>query len=374
MVEQRIKHDCAAILLSDPINIRYALDVSNLRVWALHNAFHYALVFADWYAIDFQSLGAAQQYLDLGTVDEIRPSKSWIYMYSGSELERAANLWATQIEDCLRERGSANRRLAVDKLDPPGVDALRRQNIIIVEGQALAETARSIKSADELELMRWSVRVCEAGMARVYEHSTAGQTEQEIWAELHYENIRSGGEWLETRLLTAGPRTNPWYQECSDHVAQSGDMLAFDTDMIGPYGYCADLSRSWTIDHMPMNESQRRLYSAALDQIRHNVDLIEIGMEYREYVEKAWPIPEKYLANRYVCALHGVGMSDEYPVIPSGPDAASLVEGRFAKGMLFCAESLIGEEGRGECVKLETQVVVTPRGAQRLDSFPWEEI
>ena len=24
-------------------------------------------------------------------------------------------------------------------------------------------------------------------------------------------------------------------------------MLSFDTDLIGPYGYCADLSRSWTV-------------------------------------------------------------------------------------------------------------------------------
>ena len=88
----------------------------------------------------------------------------------------------------------------------------------------------------------------------------------------------------------------------------------------------------------------------------------------------AWIIPEKYLANRYVCALHGVGMSDEYPVIPNGPDIARLVDGRFAEGMVFCVESLIGEENAGECVKLETQVVVTARGAQRLDSLPWEEI
>src|SRR5262245_53547449 len=83
--------------------------------------------------------------------------------------------------------------------------------------------------------------------------------------------------------LAVGPRTNLWYQECSDHVAKNGDMLAVDTDMIGPYAYCADLSRSWTIDHTAMNDGQRRLYSAALDQIGHNVELIEIGMEYREY-------------------------------------------------------------------------------------------
>jgi Xaa-Pro aminopeptidase len=369
IVEQVVRNDCAAILLSDPINIRYALDVSNMQVWALHNAFHYALVFADGHAIDFQSLGAPQLYNGLATVDETRPSKAWIYMYSGADLERAVDLWAADIADCLRARGCANRRLAVDKLDPPGVDALRR-----VEGQALAETARNIKNADELELMRWSIRVGEAGMARVYERSIAGKTEQEIWAELHYENIRSGGEWLETRLLAAGRRTNPWYQECSDHVVQTGDMLAFDTDMIGPYGYCADLSRSWTIGHIAMNDRQRRTYSAALDQIRHNVELIEPGMEYKEYVERTCSIPEKYVANRYVCALHGVGMSDEYPVVPNRPDAANLVEDRFAEGMVFCVESLIGEEGAGECVKLETQVVVTADGAERLDSFPWEEV
>jgi len=77
----------------------------------------------------------------------------------------------------------------------------------------------------------------------MYEVSEPGRTEREVWAELHYENARSGGEWLETKLLTAGPRTNPWYTECSDAVMELGDMIAFDTDMIGPYGYCADLSR-----------------------------------------------------------------------------------------------------------------------------------
>ena len=44
---------------------------------------------------------------------------------------------------------------------------------------------------------------------------------------------------------------------------------------------------------------------------------------------------------------------------PTRPDITSLVEGRFVEGMVFCVESLIGEQDAGECVKLETQVVVT---------------
>jgi hypothetical protein len=41
--------------------------------------------------------------------------------------------------------------------------------------------------------------------------------------------------------------------------------------------------------------------------------------------------------------------------------------------MTVCVESLIGEQSGRECVKLETQVLITATGPERLDSFPWEE-
>ena len=41
--------------------------------------------------------------------------------------------------------------------------------------------------------------------------------------------------------------------------------------------------------------------------------------------------------------------------------------------MTVCVESLIAEEG-SESIKLETQVVVTRNGVERLDSFPWEDV
>jgi len=42
--------------------------------------------------------------------------------------------------------------------------------------------------------------------------------------------------------------------------------------------------------------------------------------------------------------------------------------------MVVCVESLVGEKDGRECVKLETQVLVTPEGIERLDSFPWEDV
>ena len=374
LVEQVVRHDCAAILLYDPINIRYALDLSNMQLWATHNPFHYAMLFADSHAIEFAYRGAEHLADGFETVNEVRPGNAWFYMYTADRLQERVDSWADELVATLKERNGGNMRLAIDKLDPPGAEALRRRGVVIVEGQALTEIARSIKSAEELELMRWTVRVCEAGMARLYDYSLPGKTEQEIWAELHYENIRSGGEWLETRLLTVGRRTNPWFQECSDHIARLGDMLSFDTDMIGPYGYCADLSRSWTIGHTQMTAPQRDLYLVAREQIEHNLSRLKAGLSFEEFNAKSWRIPEKFAACRYSVAMHGVGLADEYPSIPLHPDWSASYRGHFGKNMTVCVESLIGEEGKGECVKLETQVVITPTGAERLDSFPWEDL
>lgn len=366
------EHDCAALLLYDPVNIRYALDSSNMGVWSLHNAARYALILADGPAILFEFAGAEHLNEGLQTIDEIRTARIWLYLMAGEHLESRVAVWADEIADIVTSKGR-NRRLAVDKLEPPGVAALERRGIEIVEGQELTERARSIKSADEQELMRWTIRVCEAGIARMYEVSEPGRTEREIWAELHFENARSGGEWLETKLLTAGSRTNPWYRECSDYVVCPGDMISFDTDMIGPYGYCADLSRSWTCGHVAMTPKQRELYCAAREQIEHNMALLKPGLAFAEFNERSWRIPEKYLPYRYTLALHGTGMADEWPSVLLHPDFAKNHGGCFEENMVVNVESLIAEEG-SESVKLETQVLITKRGAERLDSFPWEEV
>jgi Xaa-Pro aminopeptidase len=372
LVEQLHKHDCGAILLYDPCNIRHALDVSNMQVWMLHNPSHYALICADGHAVDFEYKGAEHVAIGLETINEVRPAIAWFYFAAGDRMEERLKPWSQEIAGIVKAHGGGSKRLAVDKCETPGTDALRALGLTIVEGQELTEHARSIKSPEEIELMRWTVRVCEAGMARMYEHSLAGKTEQEIWAELHYENIRSGGEWLETRLLAIGERTNPWFQECSDHIGKAGDMLSFDTDMIGPYGYCADLSRSWTIGHAKMSNKQHELYSAALEQINHNLALLKPGISFREFNEKSWRIPERYLSRRYSVALHGVGMADEYPSCALHPDFDRNYSGTLEENMTVCVESLIGEEGGKECIKLETQAVITGKGATRLDSFPWE--
>ncbi len=66
-------------------------------------------------------------------------------------------------------------------------------------------------------------------------------------------------------------------------------------------------------------------------------------------------------------------MADEWPGILLHPDFDHSFSGFIEENMVLNVESLIAEAG-SESIKLETQVLVTSRGVERLDTFPWEDI
>src|SRR5215472_2525577 len=166
--------------------------------------------------------------------------------------------------------GRSGRRLGVDRLDILGIRALEREGFVPVEGQRLLELARSVKSQDEITCMRSALDVADVGMRRMKSALHPEITENELWAELHHANIALGGEWIESRLLSSGPRTNPWFQESSSRIIQAGDLVSFDTDLIGPYGYCADVSRTFFCGPGRPTGNQRELYAFAAEQVAHN--------------------------------------------------------------------------------------------------------
>ncbi|MDN3718733.1 M24 family metallopeptidase [Roseibium salinum] len=199
-----------------------------------------------------------------------------------------------------------------------------------------------------------------------------GLTEAELWSVLHKSVIEQNGDYIETRLLSAGARTNPWFQETSDNVIGANELIALDTDVVGCHGYYADFSRTFHAGPDRPSDVQRELYKTAHEQVHHNIDILHPGMTFREYADKAWNIPEKFYANRYYLSAHGCGMTGEYPYLyhhGDFPDAG--YDGVVEPGMTLCVESYIGEEGAREGVKLEQQLLVTADGIQVLSRFPF---
>ena len=136
------------------------------------------------------------------------------------------------------------------------------------------------------------------------------------------------------------------------------------SDMVGPDGYLADISRSYVCPGRRPTDEQWILYEIAQEQVLHNASLLRAGLEFRDFIDRAWQVPDAFVNNRYMTLIHGVGMVDEFPGIVDVQDFADWgYDGVFEENMVVSVESYIGREGGAEGVKLEQQVLVTARGA-----------
>lgn len=362
--------DCA--VLFDPINIRYATGTRNMQVWSMHNACRYAFIAVEGPTVLFDYAGSAHLATGIESVDEVRPAISWDYFAAGTRNVELAGKWAKGIAD-LVARHSTRRCLGVDRLDLLPLRALEQMGIGLSDAKPALEGARSIKSSIELRQMEAAYACCSDSIESMRAKVVPGMRESEALAALLAANIERGGEYMETRLLTSGPRTNPWFQETTDRIMQEGDLMVFDTDLVGPYGIFTDLSRAWVIGEAQPDKEQRFLYRLAYEQLQHNISLLAPGVAFQEFATRAWPIPKKYVGNRYAELLHGVGLAVEYPLVYHEQDAgASQYDGVFEPGMTVCLESYIGAPGGAQGVKLEQPIYIGADGIRPLCAYPFE--
>ena len=374
--EQMENNNVGATILFDPINIRYATDARNMSLFTMHTLARFVFIPQSGPVILYDYPKSKHLSQDLCTIDEVREVVSWDFFSSGDKVEKNAKTWSQQVDDLMQSYSRDNKHLAIDICDPVGIQALQNNySYILCNAQNLTERARSIKSLDELVCMQASIEVAEKGINLIHEKLEAGQTEEELWSYFHKVNIENGGEWFETRLFTSGPRTNPWFQECSNRAIEKGDLVAFDTDMVGPYGYCADISRTFVEDGK-LNVEQKKLHDLAVENIKYNEQLIKAGTMFREFAEKAWKLPDNCYDNHYPCQVHGIGMCDEWPFIafPNKDYSNGDFNSVFEENMTITIESYIGEVGGREGVKLEDQYLVTKEGLKLLTNHPLNQV
>ena len=360
-----------AVLVVDPVNLRYATGTRNMQVWTMHNIVRYALAFADGPTVLFDLATGRHLSAGLESVSDVRSSIPFDYMLVAGNAGAMAKSWAEQIRETLRERGCATDTLAVDRADTLMIASLDALGVCVVDGKSILEHARAIKSAEEIRAFRVSLATCEQSVRSLYEFAVPGVTESEAFGHLVGQSISRGGEYPETRLLTGGPRTNPWFQETSDRAIQAGELLSFDTDLIGPMGFYNDISRSWVIGERRPTRRQATLLDISAEQVAHNVDLLRPGMSFVEFASKAYRLPDAYLANRYADLVHGCGLGVEYPFVLYPEDAADgMYDGRFEANMIVCVESYVGALDGPEGVKLEQPVLITDLGPEVLCTLP----
>ncbi len=365
------KNNLEACILFDPVNVRYALDSVNMSIYNMHNLTRYCFIPINGPTILYEYFNCEILSKHLNLIDEIRPAITWDYFSNGGKANAQLSKWINEVKD-LSKNFFKSKRIAIDVLNGPAVTALNKEGIEVVDAKLILEQARVLKSPDELICMKAAIEVAEKGVSKMQAELKPGMTEDELWSILHKINIENGGEWIECRILSSGERTNPWMQESSNKIMQQGEIVAFDTDMVGPYGYCADISRAFVVGHK-FNDEQKKLYSMARDQIDHNFRLIKPGMSFKEFVKKSWVLSDEYYGNRYSCMVHGIGLCDEWPNIRYPTDGGE-ESGTFEKNMTITLESYIGKFGGKEGVKLEQQYLIGENGLELMSHHPLEDI
>jgi len=372
--EQMARHDVDACLLFDPVNIRYATGARNMQVFTQRNPARYLFLPQSGPVILFEFTGCEHLADGLETIDEVRPAITASFVAAGPDITERERVWARETAALIRAHCGAGATVGIERVNAGAAMSLAGEGFRIVDAQQPVELARAIKSDEELKCVRSSMRATERAVDMLRSFVRPGLSEEQLWSVLHQGVIAQGGDYVETRLLNAGERTNPWFQEASGNIIGENELIALDTDVVGCFGYYADFSRTFHSGPGTPTEKQRTLYKTALEQLRHNMGILHAGMTFREYSEKAWDIPERYLVNRYYLSAHGCGMTGEYPYLYHRMDFGHAgYDGVIEPNMVICVESYIGEEGGKEGVKLEQQCLVTESGLEVLSQYPLEE-
>lgn len=363
-----------AVVLFDPYNQRYATGTRNMFGYFLRNSTRYFFIPTEGPVVLFDYPQSYHVSASADTVDEVRPSKLVWSSVSGKDSD-TVRPFAQEITDLLKTHGGGSMKVGMDRCSHIQALALETEGCTVVDcAGAILTEVRAVKTKEEVKCLQASMAGAEAAVAAVREAIKPGVTEQELFAVMYHEVIRQGGEFIETRLLSSGQRTNPWFNEASGRVVRPGELVALDTDTIGCFGYFSDFSRTFRCGPGSPTREQKALYRMSWEQVQHNMSIMKPGMAFREIAEKAWAIPEKYVEQRYTSVMHGVGMHGETPFIAHAMDYNTYGrDGILEPGMCLSVESYIGAKGGGEGVKLEDEVLVTETGIELLSRFPYEE-
>jgi len=251
--------------------------------------------------------------------------------------------------------------VACDLATLPGLLAveLHRRDVDLADVGAELRAARAVKDADELDAIRGSIAITDAGQAQARASVAAGRTELDLWTETRAAMERRAGSRLPVLAdFVSGERTAEIGGPPSERVVGEGDLVLVDlVPRLG--GYWADSCSTLVVGEPPppAREAHARARAAlerALETIRPGIRAGDLDAAVRE----ASPGYPHHTG-------HGVGTTThEQPRIVPGSDRM------LEPGMVIALEP--GAYGEDWGVRVEHVVVVTEDGCDVLSGHSLE--
>ena len=242
--------------------------------------------------------------------------------------------------------------------------------IALVPAIGIVEAIRVVKDAYELAALRRAGRLLSDVTADVLRAVRAGQTERDLALDIDFRLRRAGFERtaFET-IVAAGPNSALPHARPTERKLSEGDLVVLDFG--GVYdSYCVDLTRTVSIG--AAGARARQVYAAVLNGHDQALAAVRPGVSRFAIDEAARTVLEREgMGAAFGHGTgHGLGLEvHEDPRITRRRTDIDSRDEAIAAGMVFTIEPGAYFPGWGG-VRIEDDVVVTPRGAELLTDVP----
>ncbi len=364
--------ELGALLCFDMANIRY-ITATHIGTWAMDKLNRFCLLPRKGEPIMWDFGSAARHHkLYSPWLGEER-SRPGISTLRGSVKGRAESV-AAKIRAELEEHDLMDAPLGVDMIELPVLFALQAEGIEVVDGQALMQDVRKLKTADEITLLNTACAMVDAAYDELYRAMRPGFRENDCVALVNKVLFELGSEHVEGVNAISGERCSPHPHVFTDRMLRPGDPAYFD--ILHAYnGYRTCYYRTFAVGSaspalVDAYKRCRDVLDQAIAMIRPGVTTAEVVQLFPRAEEFGFPDEEAAFALQYG---HGVGLSIwEKPIFSRlvSFDYPETVE----EGMVFALETFWPSSDGWSAARIEEQLVVTATGAEVITRFPAEEL
>ncbi|MBI2831984.1 MAG: aminopeptidase P family protein [Chloroflexi bacterium] len=374
------KFDVGALLVTYTPNVRYLTGFLHMS----HVQEDYVLFPTEGEPVMFAHAGyyQAQPHL-MPWIKDWRVGRSWLEEICGPDAtQKEARLFAQEVFDAVRDRGLTKEKLGVVCFDEFSHKALKATGLKVVDGWPIMLEASKIKTQDEIACMKVATSICDAAWYSLEKNARPAMTTGQLTNIVRSALYDAGAEFASVAVWAGNGPTAVWRGGARNVRLAHGDigyMMLCGTSYMG-YGAC--LYRSFIVGRKP-NAKEKDMYKRVLDTLNNAIEATKVGNTTAD-AAKAFPPASGRGCKDEVEVLsvefgHGIGIVTQPPAFvaynyPNVNRQWSFdFPQPFEKGMTMAYESLEGVPGYGG-VRLETDIVITDKGAEILDNYPRDEI
>src|ERR671939_1741043 len=205
--EHLARSELGALLCFDMNNIRY-LSATHIGTWAIDKLVRFCLLpqVDEPIVWDFGSAARHHKLYNPWLGDD--RSRAGISTLRGSVEGRAESV-AEKIRIELEARGLLGEPVGVDVIELPVLHALQAEAIRVVDGQALMQDVRMLKTEDEITLLSTACAMVDAAYEELFRAMKPGMRENESVALVNRVLYELGSEHVEGVNAISGERCSP---------------------------------------------------------------------------------------------------------------------------------------------------------------------